>query len=561
MAAAATALAALNHGADSVWLGRTVLGALVLAPLAVASHRLPRRAQLVLGALAAVVILGILWAAMPALGAMGRPAFAWPLGLSLLAAALVPFVAAGPHFTRFVRRFFEQTTVWALTGACAMAALFVVGLAIAELFDVRIWRVTDDAALALGGAIVLLYLDRLVSDDRDGRDGDDGGGRAAASGRIPELWRRLATSVGAPFVAAMLIILVAYEVSVLIGGGLPRNVLSPLIIAAGFIGFLSSLVLAAMAEEKVGTAALAPADPHIWARRPTARLARAFPLVLLGLLPLAGWALLVRIEQYGLTPFRVVRLYGLGCLGVLCLTGIARWLRGRSLTWEVPAAVLVFALAAAFGPTSAVALSLDSQSRLLARRLELAGVVPVVFPAASAAPRLVDAATFATLRDAIAELARIDGEPALRRVLGGDVAACAASWMADACLERLGVAQAPPPAPPSVVLEARGPTAGTRGSFVFVDLYPGAYADLELRADRVVVHRDGRAVGGASLAGRLAGGDDAVLASVLPLVADDGSSLGELAIQRLELARGVDALPEPRRLVGVWFRDAALPGP
>src|SRR5215470_17658925 len=99
---AAGAAIHLGHGGRSAWAGRALLGALVLAPLAVAAHRLARRTQLALGLVAG--------------------------------AALVPFVAAAPRFVRFVRRFFEQTTTFGLLCLGALAAVFVVGLALRELF-------------------------------------------------------------------------------------------------------------------------------------------------------------------------------------------------------------------------------------------------------------------------------------------------------------------------------------------------------------------------------------------------------------------------------------------
>src|SRR5262249_29599403 len=144
-------------------------------------------------------------------------------------------------------------------------------------------------------------LHRLLDDD------------AATPGRMPELWRRLATTIGAPFVSVMLAILVVYEVVVLVRGELPRNMLSPLILAAGFVGFLSTLIISSVIGESTG-AVLQPADPHRWARQRSIRLARAFPIVLIVLLPMAGWALWVRVEQYGFTPFRAVRAMGLLCL-------------------------------------------------------------------------------------------------------------------------------------------------------------------------------------------------------------------------------------------------------
>jgi Domain of unknown function (DUF4153) len=536
----AVCLSAMNHGARSVWFGRVALAAVLLAPLAVAAHRLARRTQLVLGVVAASALLAAVAAAVPDAEAIGRPSFGWPYGLALLAAALVPFIAAAPRFTPFVRRFCEQTTVWLVLGGCALAAYGVVVFSLRQLFDLRIETIAYDGALALVSVIVLLYLDRLV------HAGDD-------SGRIPEIWRRLATVIGAPFVSVMLVVLVSYEVFVLCSGDLPRNVLSPLILAAGFVGFLTSLILASMTDERVGTAALTQADPHIFARHRSARLARAFPLVLLALLPLAGWALLARVEQHGLTPFRVVRLYGLACLAVLSIIGIARWLRGRALGWEVPATMLAFALLAAFGPLSAVSLSLDSQSRLVARGLRAAGASPFV-RAESGVTTIIDEASYRELSDGIEELARIDGERGLRRVLSGDVAACSERWKIAGCLGQLGLEPDRLSAPRTTVLESHVPVVTSSGLVAVFDLYAGAqHGDLELRDNRVVAYHEGRALGSASLLGLVPDAGDALSRSAVPVVADDGSVLGELAIQRLDVVRRGSAPFEIPHIVGVWL--------
>jgi len=66
--------------------------------------------------------------------------FVWRYGLALLAALLVPFVAAARDFTGFVRRFFEETTTWGLLWICALVALGVIALALRELFDLRVHR-------------------------------------------------------------------------------------------------------------------------------------------------------------------------------------------------------------------------------------------------------------------------------------------------------------------------------------------------------------------------------------------------------------------------------------
>lgn len=76
---------------------------------------------------------------------------------------------------------------------------------------------------------------------------------------MPELWRRLATTIGAPFVSVMLVILVVYEIVAFVRGELPRNMLSPLILAAGFVGFVSTLIISSVLGESAGAAVLKPA--------------------------------------------------------------------------------------------------------------------------------------------------------------------------------------------------------------------------------------------------------------------------------------------------------------
>src|SRR5215831_366287 len=212
----------LVHEGKSVWAIRLLLAALVIAPLAFASHGLGRRLQLALGALVAALVVALLAAIVPTADTVSHPTFAWPYGLSLLAAAMVPFIAAARRFAAFARRFFEQTTTFALLWAGALAALGVVSMALHELFSLSTFRYFDDAALLTAGALVLELASRLLDD---------------ADGRVPDIWRRLATTIGAPFVAVMLVILAGYEITVLWHRELPRNMLSPLILAAGFIGF------------------------------------------------------------------------------------------------------------------------------------------------------------------------------------------------------------------------------------------------------------------------------------------------------------------------------------
>jgi hypothetical protein len=558
-------------GALDAWLLRLLLGAVLVAPLCFALTWLHghgvihARIRLGAGALAAVGVLGALAFALPDVDAAERSSFAWPYGLSLLAAFLAPFVAVAvragqerlARFTVFLRRFFEQTTTWGLLWLGSMAALGVIFAALDELFDLDVDEIGLDVALAVTGVLVLSYLYRLLPAEE-----------AGARARMPELWRRLATTVGAPFVSVMLVILVIYEIVVLARGELPRNLLSPLIIGAGFVGFLCTLVIVSILDEKVGSGTLAPADPHRWARRHSIRLARAFPPVLLALLPMAAWALALRIDQHGFTPFRVARMMALLCLGVLSLLGTARWLRGRmTLTWEVPLCVIAFAVATAFGPVSAMRLSLESQVERLERNLAQAGVVQ-----RSVAEQPVKAThevvweRYWELQEGIQIVADLGGEAALRRVLTGAVEHCARPWSGSTCLERLGVGALPGTAATSYrTAQVQEPIPTPGGDLVFVDVYQNQPHEsglhLALAQHAVEVYDGERKVAEASLSDLLA---DWQTASVLPplplpLVRPDGSLIGHLAVQRLETYQPDGQDLQITRLYGAWLRPSPPP--
>lgn len=203
-------------------------------------------------------------------GAEIDDAFAWRFGLSLLAAVMLPFVAvaaAAPpgerplRFADFVRRFCEETTASGLLGGLAIGAAAVLATSAQALFHVRLERFGLDVGALIAGLIALAYLHRLVAEE--------------GSGRVPDLWQRLIARVAAPFLAAMLAMLVVYELWVLAQGELPANLISPLILAAGAVGFASTLViesLVAVRQERV----LSPANPHPWTLTRSVRLSRAF---------------------------------------------------------------------------------------------------------------------------------------------------------------------------------------------------------------------------------------------------------------------------------------------
>ena len=537
------------HDDHELWWVRLVLAGLILTPLAFAAHRLGARRQAAMIGMATAAVLGLLAGCLRGDTRPDSQGFSYPFGLCALAAALVPFVSARRQFTHFVRRFFEETTTWGLLWGGAMAAIGVLAYALHELFDLNVEHLGLDVVITVvTAAFVLVYLDRLRAADT-----------AASPGRMPELWRRLATTIGAPFVCAMLAILVVYELSVLARGELPRNTLSPLILGAGLVGFVSTLIVSSVLGE-AAPSVLEPAERHAWARGATIRVMRVFPIVLLALLPMASWALWVRIDEHGLTPLRVVRAYGVICLAVLSVAGVWRCARGKgALTWQVPAVIFIGAIVAALGPFSAVRLSVRSQAAKIAAKLDALGVGRVVSPQEVPAKVTLDWDQLDPLASRIDLLVELDGEAGLRRVLTGDLAMCGHAWGGRTCLDHLGVREidgAPPAASAPIdthdITDLRVPTA--HGAVVFIEVTHSEHAPapdaqtiefaeargggVVLTADEVVLYQHGVRIGALSLAALLA---EPVLPSrALPVIGSDGAVLGELAIRRLSVRHAGD---------------------
>jgi Domain of unknown function (DUF4153) len=577
VAAAAVGAIGLNRDDGQVWYWRLLLAALVATPLVFAAHRLARfgrRVPAIVGGLAAGAVFGAITATLSRHNTIERAGFHWPYLLALIAATLVPFVVPGPPFARFMRRFFEQTTTWGVLCAAALVAWRVVVLALEELFDLRFHRFDVDAMIVIGCGFVLVYLHRLRADEPANRS------------RMPELWRRLATMIGAPFASAMLVILAAYEIAAKLRGELPRNMLSPLILAAGLVGFVTTLIVSSVLDEPGGTGVLAPIDPHRWTRRWSVRLTRAFPVVLLALLPMAWWALWLRIDQHGVTPFRAVRATGLACLTGLSVLGTLRWLRGRAaLSWEVPAAIAAFAIAAAFGPLSAVRLSIHSQAARAARILDAAGI-PRTLQGAHAQRVVLSEETYADLEQTLHLLAELGGESAVREVLRGATEVCALPWQTSECLAQLGVVPrsdpprveepASPPAPqlasplrmndqpasppsdlPVTVREAQGRFTSAAGEVELVALgrspdeprapwVTPSFAGFRLGAKDLAFYNDGIEIARASLADLIAPPPgqrgqstprsyDPLPTHTHPLIGADGSVAADVAVERLQL--------------------------
>lgn len=218
---------------------------------------------------------------------------------------------------------------------------------------------------------------------------------------VPEPVSRLGRWLYAPVLVIYLLILYAYAARVLVTGELPRNLVSPLVIAAGLIGLVGAVLLEPVHAD----------DEH----RGLSMLVRAVPALLLPLVPLAAWALLARLGEYGWTEFRYVRLAAVVAIGVLAVMGTIRLIRRRPpLLTAIPTVFAAVLLLSAVGPWSASAVSRRDQTARLRAAFREARVDPRRPPRDTVT---VDSALYARINSGASYLMESHGVGAVRRVI------------------------------------------------------------------------------------------------------------------------------------------------
>ncbi|WP_420128357.1 DUF4153 domain-containing protein [Longimicrobium sp.] len=243
---------------------------------------------------------------------------------------------------------------------------------------------------------------------------------APAEAGVPEPVSRLGRWLYAPVLIIYLLILYAYATRVLITGELPRNLLSPLVIAAGLIGMVGAVLLEPVHAD----------DEH----RGLSMLVRAVPALLLPLVPLAAWALLARLGEYGWTEFRYVRVAAVFAIGVLAVLGTVRLVRRRPpLLATVPTTFAAVLLLSAVGPWSAPTVARRDQTARLRAAFREARVDPRRLPADTVT---VDSALYARINSGAAYLVEAHGAGALRAVVPSLPDSVSAAWRIS---ERLGI--------------------------------------------------------------------------------------------------------------------------
>ncbi len=239
---------------------------------------------------------------------------------------------------------------------------------------------------------------------------------------VPEMVSRLGRWLYAPVLLIYLAVLYAYALKVVATGELPRNLVSPLVIAAGLMGLLGAVFLEPVHDD----------DEH----RGVSLLVRAVPALLLPLVPLALWALGARLGEYGWTEFRYARMAAVAAIGILSVIGTVRLVRrGRPLQGTVPAVLAAVLLASALGPWSAPAVSRRDQTARLRAEFRRANVDPRRLPGDTVR---VDSAAHARIGSAARYLVGAHGIGALQAVVPGLPDSTRAVWnLAD----RMGVTE------------------------------------------------------------------------------------------------------------------------
>jgi hypothetical protein len=406
---AGAAMAAIHDDGGDEWFPRVAAAAALSYPLVLALS-----AAAIRGAVSAAVRWGGSLAVLAAAGLYAafvldpdQGAEALRLlclvGVSLCALALVPRLwrQGDGRDRRRLWRFNAALLVRAATsllyGGALMASLAGALAAVNGLFELDL---PGELFGDLAAAIFLALVPTLVAGGLD-----DLTAEPPAEEGTPLLVRVLGRWLYALVVVLYVAILVVYCLKVVATGDLPKNLLSPLVLFAGFFGLVGAVYL----------------DPvhGDGENRFVSGVARGFPAVLLLLVPVAVWAVRVRLGEHGWTEFRYLRMAALLSLALLGVLGTLRLVRGRPpLLAAVPLTLGVAALLSSVGPWSAQAVSLRDQRGRLERALHDAGLgrrgLPVVLSDSvpEGAP-VIPAATYDRLHGAIIYLADSHGPAGL----------------------------------------------------------------------------------------------------------------------------------------------------
>jgi hypothetical protein len=215
---------------------------------------------------------------------------------------------------------------------------------------------------------------------------------------------KLARYLFPPLVAIYFLILCAYVVRIAITHELPRNLVSPMVIAAGVLSALACIVFDPQNENSAGL-----------------RWIRFTPVLFAVVAPLGWWAVLIRYNDYGWTEFRLLRLAVLVILSLLAIGGIGQLVARRNFSFRAAPALLAIILAiVSVGPWSVQSIARRSQQQRLREGLKRAGIdVTRPIAASDTAPRAVPGSVFQQVQGAATYLEYHYGREAVSDVVPG----------------------------------------------------------------------------------------------------------------------------------------------
>lgn len=224
-----------------------------------------------------------------------------------------------------------------------------------------------------------------------------------ADSAVAPVVHRMAAFLVPPLVAIYFLILYAYMVRIGVTGEVPKNLVSPMVFAAGVLVGLALLLFDPREKSTIADWLLRVAVPLF------------VPLSVLG-----AWTILMRVGQYGWTEFRLLRLVLVLAFGVLAVAGSVQLMRRRRLSLHLVLLGLAgLLLASAVGPWSVHAVSRRSQEARLAVSLRAAGIERGETPPsqAPATDRIIDADAYDQILNTGYYLSRHHGAAALPPVL------------------------------------------------------------------------------------------------------------------------------------------------
>jgi hypothetical protein len=219
---------------------------------------------------------------------------------------------------------------------------------------------------------------------------------------VARVVQRLTAFLVPPLLALYYLILVLYIVRILMTGELPKNLVSPMVLAAGLLTAVATVLF----------------DPQPADARTGQRALRWAPALFIAIAPLGMWALVVRIDQYGWTEFRLLRVLLLALLFVTAVFATVQLVRRRPFSLRVlPLALAIPVLVAAIGPWSVLNIARRDQQGRLAAALREARVDPMQV-VRDTTPRVISRSLWERINNTASYLQSHFGEESLVAVVG-----------------------------------------------------------------------------------------------------------------------------------------------